>query len=71
MELGACVTLSYHFHHDLCQLKHALFWHKQKKRQERVWESTQFVVFKPWKVPLVDIQEKSPVNTMQNPAFQG
>ena len=35
---------------DPCQLKHKLFWYKPKKRHERVWESIQFVIFKPWKV---------------------
>ena len=35
---------------DPCQLKHKLFWYKRKKRHERVWESMQFVIFKPWKV---------------------
>ena len=33
-----------------CLLKYKLFWCKSKKRQEGVWESVQFVIFKPWEV---------------------
>ena len=35
---------------DPCQRKQELFCHKQKKRQGRVRESIQFVIFKQWKV---------------------
>ena len=35
---------------DPCQQKCELFWHSWKKHRERVVESTQSVIFKPWKV---------------------
>ena len=43
-ELTVCLTLG------PSQLKHELSWYKWKKRLKGVWESVQFLIFKPWKV---------------------